>query len=109
VAELECLEMIVDVRVRVCCATGVTTGGEEVVEVEVDEVLDEVDEVVDEDELLELVDLLRLDEEVLEDVDDLPAEDTDDALALDVLSFGVGVGGLEIEPKRIDIMPICLS
>jgi len=100
VAELECLEMIVDVRVRVCCATGVTTGGEEVVEVEVDEVLDEVDEVVDEDELLELVDLLRLDEEVLEDVDDLPAEDTDDALALDVLSFGVGVGGLEIEPLR---------
>lgn len=59
-AELDCLEMIVDVRVRVCCATGVTTGGEEVLEVEVDEVLDEVDEVVDEDELVEVVDLLRL-------------------------------------------------
>ena len=35
----------------------------------------------------------------MEDVDDLPAEDVDDAL--DVLSFGVGVGleiGLEMEP-----------
>ena len=45
VAEAEWLVMIVDVWVRVCCATDVTTaGGEdsEVVEVEVDEVVDEV-------------------------------------------------------------------
>lgn len=60
VAELECLEMIVDVRVRVCCATGVTTRGEDVVEAEEDGVLDGVDEVGDEDELVEIVDLLRL-------------------------------------------------
>lgn len=41
--------MIVDVWVRVCCATGVTTVGEEVPEVGVNEAVDEVaDEIADE-------------------------------------------------------------
>jgi len=67
------------------------------VEVEGDEVVDEVEEVKVEDG-----------EVVLEMVEDVDLDD-----ALDVLSFGVGVG-LGLEPlgreKRIlDIMPNCLS
>jgi len=83
--------MIVDVRVRVCCATGVITAGEdEVVDLEVDEVVDGVvDEVEDED-----------DDEVFLDVVDV--SELDDA---DVLSFGDGVG----LGKRKDRMPNCLS
>lgn len=103
--------MIVDVRVRVCCATGVTTAEEEE-GVEVDEVVDGVVEGVIEGVVEEVVevDVLFLfkterlavtykwkltthdDEvvlEVVEDVGELPAEDLDDAL--DVLSLGVGV------------------
>jgi len=105
--------MIVDVWVRVCCATGVTTAGrEEVLEVEVDEVVDEVDEVdevVDEDELVDLLLFPVKDEvlEVVEDVGELPAEDVVGD-ALDVLSF-VGLGILVGLGKRIDIITAQLS
>lgn len=90
--------MIVDVRVRVCCATGVITAGEEVVDLEVDEVVDGVvDEVEDEDDLVEVGVLV---DEVFLDVVDV--SELDDA---DVLSFGDGVG----LGKRKDRMPNCLS
>lgn len=97
-AEADCLEMTVDVWVRVCCATGVTTaGGEEVVEAEVDGVVDgALDEVVDELEV-------DVDEELL-------AEDLDDALDVRSFDVGVGLGGLGLGlGKTIDIMLNCLS
>jgi hypothetical protein len=103
--------MIVDVWVRVCCATGVTTEEEEgnaEVELEVDEVGDAIaDEAVEE---VEEVGVILVDDEIVlevEDVGKLPAEDVDNAL--DVLLIGVGVELGRGRGKRMDMMPNCLS
>lgn len=66
--------MIVDVWVRVCSATDVTIAGEEVVEVEIDEVVDKVagevadDEVADDevaDEVVTVDEIVKIDVLVL--------------------------------------------
>ena len=61
--------MIVDVWVRVCSATDVTIAGEEVVEVEIDEVVDKVaGEVADDevtDEVVTVDEIVKIDVLVL--------------------------------------------